>query len=215
MFKRIALLACGLVLATACTAGPADTAATATSFTDGSEYVSIPNPQRAGKDGKVEVVEVFSYGCIHCAHYEEYAEKLQKELPKDVVFRSMPAAFNDAWLPYARAFYAAKKLSALDATHAALFKAIHIDHYPIRTIDELADWYASKGVDRAAFLREANSEATTKQIQADTKLIQQWQVDGTPSIVVDGKYRSNNFGDFDKLNALTQFLVKKELAGVK
>jgi thiol:disulfide interchange protein DsbA len=208
MFKRFALIAAGLVLASACTAQPA-----ATPYVEGTQYVQIASPQRAGKDGKVEVVEVFSYGCIHCAHYEEDAEKLQKALPAGVVFRAIPASFNTAWEPYARAYYAAKKLGVLPQTHAALFKAIHVDHYPIHTMDELADFYAGKGVDRAKFLAIAKSDEVTNQLAADAKLIQAWQVDGTPTLVVNGKYRTAQVESYEQMDDMVVWLAKRELAG--
>ncbi|HVI56964.1 MAG TPA: thiol:disulfide interchange protein DsbA/DsbL [Luteibacter sp.] len=214
MFKRLSLLFVGLTLATACSAGPADPA------TDpyAGKYDTIATPQRLDpKDGKVEVVEVFSYGCIHCAHFEPTVEELQKKLPKGVAFHVVPAAFNDNWLPYAQAYYAAQKLKVDPAAHAALFKAIHTDHYPLRSIEELADWYATNyHLDKAKFLEAATKDkAIHDRILADTKLIQQWGVDGTPAIVVDGKYRPKDFKDFDELNAMTLSLVDKELKGGK
>jgi protein dithiol oxidoreductase (disulfide-forming) len=212
MFKRFTLLLSGLVLATACTAATTDAPEP---YTNGNEYVTLPNPVRDNKEGKVEVVEVFSYGCVHCAHFEPYAENIQKQLPAGVVFRSVPAVFNDAWAPYARAFYAAQKLGALNKTHAALFKAIHEDHYPIRTMDELGDFYARNGVDREAFMKIAQSDEVTQKIISDTKLIQAWQVEGTPTIIVNGKYVSKNITSFDQLAAMTQWLVKRELATAK
>ncbi|MGE7137287.1 thiol:disulfide interchange protein DsbA/DsbL [Luteibacter sp. NPDC031894] len=217
MFKRLSFLFVGLALTAACSAGPADTAA-APAYTDGQQYVATTTPQRLDpKNGKVEVVEVFSYGCIHCAHYEPYAEALQKELPKGVTFRAVPAAFNDAWLPYAQAFYAAQELGVANKAHAALFKAIHTDHYPIHTIDELADWYAQNyGVDKARFIALATKDDGIRQrILADGKLIQGWGIDGTPTIVVNGKYRSNQIKDFDELNGVAKYLVDKELKGGK
>jgi thiol:disulfide interchange protein DsbA len=218
MFKRLSFLFVGLTLATACSAGGANPAAAgaAPSFTD-DQYATIAAPVRLDpKDGKVEVVEVFSYGCIHCSHYEPKVEELQKTLPKGVVFHAIPAAFNDAWLPYAQSFYAAQKLGVLPKTHAALFHAIHDEHYPLRTLDELADWYAANaGVDKAKFLAIADSKETHDRIIADTKLIQAWGVDGTPSIIVNGKYRPAQFKDFDQLNEMTLFLVNKELKGGK
>jgi thiol:disulfide interchange protein DsbA len=217
MFKRLSILFVGLAITAACSARPADNAA-APSYTEGTQYVATPTVQRLDpKDGKVEVVEVFSYGCIHCAHYEAQAEQLQKELPKGVVFRVIPAAFNDAWLPYAQAYYAAKKLGVAEKAHAALFKAIHTDHYPIRTIEELADWYAANyGVDKAKFLDLATKDEGIRQrILADGKLIQAWGIDGTPTIVVDGKYRSAQIKDFDELNGVAKFLVDRELKGGK
>ena len=61
----------------------------------------------------------------------------------------------------------------------------------------------------------ADSKETHDRIIADTKLIQAWGVDGTPSIIVNGKYRPAQFKDFDELNAMTLFLVNKELKGGK
>jgi len=216
MFKRLSILFVGLALTAACSARPADDASAAT-YTDGQQYVATTTPARLDpKDGKVEVVEVFSYGCVHCAHYEEYAEKLQKELPKGVVYHAVPAAFNDAWLPYAQAYYAAQALKVPPAAHAALFKAIHIDHYPLRTIEELADWYkANYAVDPAKFIAAAKSDAVKKRILEDTKLIQGWGIDGTPTIVVNGKYRSNQIKNFDELNGVAKYLTDKELKGNK
>jgi len=215
MFKRLSLLFVGLALTAACSAKPAEGAPP---YTEGQQYVATTTPQRLDpKDGKVEVVEVFSYGCIHCAHYEPYAETLQKKLPKGVTFRVIPAAFNDAWLPYAQAYYAAKQLGVAEKAHAALFKAIHTDHYPIATIDELADWYAKNyGVDKARFLQLATKDDAIRQrILADGKLIQNWGIDGTPTVVVDGKYRSAQIKDFDELNGVVSYLVDKELEGGK
>jgi thiol:disulfide interchange protein DsbA len=216
MFKRFARLRAasllaGLLLASACTAtGSGDPVP----YTDGNEYITLAGPaHRYSNDGKVEVVEVFSYGCIHCAHFAPLADQMRKQLPPGVVFKLMPAAFNDEWLPYARAFYAAKKLGVLDQTHLALFQAKFGDHYPISTLDELADFYASHGVKRADFLRIASSDEVTAQIRKDAQLVQQWQVDGTPTIVVDGKYRTAGIHSLDELSALTQWLAKRELAG--
>jgi thiol:disulfide interchange protein DsbA len=132
-----------------------------------------------------------------------------------VVLKLLPAAFNDQWVPYARAYYAAKKLGVVEQTHLALFKAKFEDHYPISTLDEIADFYASHGVKRDDFMRIASSDEVTQQIRKDAALVQAWQVDGTPTIVVDGKYRSANIKTLDQLSALTQWLVKRELAGGK
>ncbi|HXP01340.1 MAG TPA: thiol:disulfide interchange protein DsbA/DsbL [Luteibacter sp.] len=217
MFKRLSILFVGLAITAACSARPADNATAAPAYAEGTQYVATPKPQRLDpNDGKVEVVEVFSYGCIHCAHYEPKVEELQKALPKGVVFHAIPAAFNDAWLPFAQAFYAEKALKVSPQAHGALFKAKFEDHYPINSLDEIADWFATKyGTDKAKFLAEANSDATKKRIEADSKLIQAWGIDGTPTIVVNGKYRSAQIKDFDELNGVAKFLIDRELKGGK
>ena len=130
-------------------------------------------------------------------------------------FKLLPAAFSDAWLPYARAYYAAEKLGVADKTHLDLFAKKFDQHYPISTLDELADYYATQGVDRAKFLAIATSPEVTQQIKKDLELIQKWGVDGTPTIVVDGKYRSNEVKTLDQLSALAQWLAQRELSGAK
>ena len=207
---RLLALLGGLLLASACSASPE----TPAPYTEGEQYVTLPAPhERLSPEGKVEVVEVFSYGCIHCAHFAPTAEQLRKSLPKGVAFKLLPAPFNDQWMPFARAYYAADKLGVVERTHLALFKAKFEDQYPINTLDELADFYASHGVNRAEFLRIANSDAATEQMKKDLALIEKWQVDGTPTIVVDGKYRSAKVKTLDELVGLTQWLVQRELAG--
>ena len=215
MFKRFArlhvvILSAGLLLASACTAQSGAPAP----YTEGTEYVTLPAPyQRYGSDGKVEVTEVFSYGCIHCAQFAPSAEKLRKQLPAGVKFELLPAPFNTEWLPFARAYYAAKQLGVVDRTHLELFAAKFGQNYPINSMDELADFYAREGVDRAQFMRIATSAETTAKLKSDLELIRKWQVDGTPTIVVDGRYRVATVHSFDEMIAVTQWLVKRELAG--
>lgn len=215
MFKRFArlhvlVLSAGLLMASACTAQSSAQAP----YTEGTEYVTLPAPhQRYSSDGKVEVTEVFSYGCIHCAQFAPVADKLRKQLPAGVKFELLPAPFNAEWLPFARAYYAARQLGVVDRTHLELFAAKFGQNYPINSMDELADFYAREGVDRAQFMRIATSAETSAKLKSDLELIRKWQVDGTPTIVVNGKYRVATVHSFDEMIAVTQWLVKRELAG--
>ena len=215
MFKRFACLPAlallsGLLLASACTAQSSDSAP----YTEGNDYVTLPAPhERYSNTGKVEVVEVFSYGCIHCAEFAPDAEKLRKELPAGVEFKLMPAPFSAEWVPFARAYYAAKQLGVVDRTHLKLFEAKFGEHYPINTMDELAAFYAREGVNRADFMRIATSEATTAKMKGDLNLLRTWQVDGTPTLVIDGKYRVINVRSRDKMLAVALWLAKREQKG--
>jgi len=208
---RLLTLLGGLLLTSACSAQSSSTAAP---YTEGSEYVTLPGPaQRYSAEGKVEVVEVFSYGCIHCAHFAPIAEKLRKELPSGVVFKLMPAPFSAEWLPFARAYYAAKQLGVVDRTHLQLFTDKFGQNYPINSMDELADFYARQGVNRADFMRIATSDEVTAKLKSDLALMQKWQVDGTPTLVIDGKYRVTGATDQEQLAAIALWLAKRELSG--
>lgn len=215
-FARLRLLCLigGLALASACTAQPGPAAATAPTYVEGTDYVTLPAPnQRYSRDGKVEVVEVFSYGCIHCSNFAPIAAAMRKQLPAGVDFKLLPAPFSAEWLPYAQAYYAALQLGVVDRTHLALFDAKFNQHYPLGSLDELADFYARQGVNRAEFMRIANSPEVAAKMKSDLALIQQWQVDGTPALIVDGKYKVTGAKTEQGLADIALWLAKRELAG--
>lgn len=213
MFKQIfrlplLILAGSLLLSANCVAQGSSNAP----YSEGSEYVTLPGPhQRYSDKGKVEVAEVFSYDCIHCAHFAPIAEKLRKELPAGVTFELVPAPFSQQWLPFARAYYAAKQLGVVNRTHLPLFVAKFGQHYPINTMGELADFYARKGVDRDKFLRIATSPAATTKLKSDLELLKKWHVDSTPTVVVNGKYRITGVQNQEEIAKVALWLAKREL----
>ncbi|MEO7431688.1 MAG: thiol:disulfide interchange protein DsbA/DsbL [Dokdonella sp.] len=215
MLKPLGLLFAALLMSVGVNAADAPATAPAkTTWEAGKSYFLIDPPQPTASGSKVEVLEVFSYACPHCAHFQPYAEQIKQALPAYATFSYMPAVFNPQWEPYARAFYAAQSLGVLDATHQALFDALHRDHLPLRTIDDLASFYAQHGVDKAKFLATAASFEVESKLSHARDIIKGAGVDGTPSILVNGKYRLNaaSAGGFPQLMELVSFLIEKEHA---
>lgn len=210
MLKRLGLLLAGLLLAS--TAVAADTKPAAPQWEAGKNYFVIDPPQPTASGDKIEVLEVFSYACPHCAHFQPYAERIKAALPSYAAFDYMPAVFNAQWEPFARAFYTAQSLGVLAKTHQALFDALHTEHVPLRSIDDLAGFYAQHGVDRAKFLATSASFEIESKLSRSIQMVKDYGIDGTPSIVVNGKYRVTgaSAGGFDQLIDLVQYLVKKE-----
>jgi protein dithiol oxidoreductase (disulfide-forming) len=238
-YLAVGLLEVGLLLTAACSAhndtdtasssGPAASASAKTAapgaFTEGKQYVRIaPSGEKAG--GPVVIVEVFSYACPHCAEFAPVFDQMRAKLPKDVQVRYMPAVFDEAWEPSARAFYAAKQLGVLQATHDAVFKAME-EHYPLNSLDDLADFYASHGVDRQKFLDAAKSPLVEAEMAADQKMEKDWGIDATPTLVVGrlqknppsawvvADYRSNEVGSYAELAKVGTFLVQQEEKAAK
>lgn len=201
---RVALLACGLVLAAACSAhndaGGSSVAASAPAapspapqFTEANQYITMkPKPGQPVPTGPVVMVEVFSYGCPHCAEFASYMDKLRAELPQGVEVRYMPAIFSQDWVPFAQAFYAARELGVVAKTHDKLFQA-KLQHYPLNSLEDLADFYARQGVDHDKFMAAATSAATTQQMNQDMQTEFTWGVDSTPTLVV-GRLQSDAKG---------------------
>ncbi|MFC4819682.1 thiol:disulfide interchange protein DsbA/DsbL [Dokdonella ginsengisoli] len=214
MLKHLGPLLAGVLLVSA--AAKAETAAApAAGWEAGKNYFAIDPPQPTASGDKVEVLEVFSYACSHCANFQPYAEQLKASLPAYASFGYMPAVFNAQWEPFARAYYAAQSLGVLDKTHQALFDALHRDRVPLRTIDDLAGFYAQHGVDKAKFLSAANSFEVESKLSRARELVKNFGVDGTPSIVVAGKYRvtAQSAGGYPKLIELVDYLAEKEHGG--
>jgi thiol:disulfide interchange protein DsbA len=214
MLKRLLFLLAGMLLVSIANAAdaPAAAAAAKTDWVAGQHYFVIDPPQKTASGSQVEVLEVFSYACPHCAHFQPYAEQIKQALPAYASFSYMPAVFNAQWEPYARAYYAAESLGVLATTHQALFDALHRDHAQLRTLDELASFYAQHGVDKAKFLSIAGSFEVESKLARSRDVVKADGIDGTPSIVVNGKYRASgaSAGGYPQLIELVNWLVQKE-----
>lgn len=177
------LLACAALLAPAATPGQAPVPGTDYEpIEDGAPWQPL--------DGKVEVVEVFAYWCPHCAEFEPAVKTWRSKLPKDVRFTYLPGVFdpNDA---FAYAWFAARALGVAERNHDALFQAIHTERTLPRnaTMDELAQWFAGRGVDEAKFRAAMASPAVAAQVRRAREFAVRSQVGGTPTIIVNGKFQ--------------------------
>jgi thiol:disulfide interchange protein DsbA len=215
MLKYLIVLAAGLFAVSACNAEDA-AAGAQRQWQAGQDYALITPPQPVAGD-KLVVTEVFSYACPHCAHFQPYAEELKSKLPSGVTFTLLPAVFNAQWEPFARAFYTAKSLGLLDKTHQALFDAIHRDHQPLNSIQDLANlFYANYGANPGTFLSTATSFVIEGEMAQGNELVRKYGVDATPTLIIDGKYRvTANSGRgiaFPEMVQIALSLVQQELA---
>ncbi|MBS7458035.1 thiol:disulfide interchange protein DsbA/DsbL [Coralloluteibacterium stylophorae] len=182
---------------------------------EGTHYVRIAQPvELAPTPGKIEVVEMFGYTCPHCAALEPVLDNWKADLPADVEFRYLPAAFGGYWVPYARAFFAAETLGLVDATHNAMFQAIHVERaLPVspQAAPQIAEWYGQHGADAEAFASTMDSFAINAKLARSNQLAQQWGIEGTPSIVVDGKYRVMTTREgFERMLQTVDYLIDQE-----
>jgi len=145
----------------------------------------------------------------------------------------LPAAFrpDENWVVYQRAYYAAQALGvadkSLDAMFDATWKTGETATYNLKgtglkpkeawpTIEDIAQFYAKNfGVDAKEFVAVANSFSVNTKMKRADDLIKAYGIDGTPSMVVNGKYRygPSTAGGYAQTIELTQWLVAKEQAG--
>jgi thiol:disulfide interchange protein DsbA len=159
--------------------------------TEGVDYVVVEGAQPYRPlQGKVEVVEVFAYSCSHCADFQPKLDAWRHKLPRDVRFTFVPSAAVGSE-PLSRAYFAAESLGAVETVHAALFRAMHDDGtMPMNPSDsELQDWLVGQGLPAAKLKAAWNSPAMIANLRHANDFEQAVGVEGTPTLVVNGKYR--------------------------
>ena len=178
----------------------------------GIDYEVLPQAIRTANPSKIEVNEVFHYGCIHCFNFEKTIHPWTEKLADDVDFQRTPAIWQSALEPYARAYYTAKLLKVLDKTHVPLFEAIHVNRQSIRSEQDLVKFFGQQGVDEAKFTKVYNSFGVNSMIgQAKARAIG-YRTQGTPEMVVNGKYRvtTRMSKNFNGMLEVATFLIEKE-----
>lgn len=167
-------------------------------------------------NGKIEVVEVFGYICPACARFEPMFSAWKAKAPADVRVRYVAAPFGPQWIPYARAYYVSEAMGLVEKTHTALFHAIHLEHSlpgEGEKPDEAAivAFYAKHGADPKRFLADMHSFATDAKINRGKQFMLRTGVGGTPTLIVDGKYRVLGHSYEDMLR-ITDQLIQMERA---
>ena len=214
----LALTGCEKVPPRATPATATDAAPAASAAVVGRDYVDIANGQPfAPQAGKGEVVEVFGDTCPHCAHFEPMLEAWAAKQPADVSLVRVPAPFGGWWQPFAKAYYAADSMGLVDKTHAAMFDAIHVQKTlpsppAIATDAQVAAFYAKHGADAAEFEKRMNGEGVAQKLARASAFIERSGVDGTPTLVVDGKYRVIGQSPEDALRIVDALVARERAA---
>ena len=207
MIQKV-ILALGLLL------GSQLAMAQAEPYQEGVHYFKIDQVPADTGSGTVEVTELFSYGCSHCNTFEPYLESWNQTKPDNVVFNRIPVAFGrKAWEMMARAYITTEMLGIADDSHMAMMDAIWKEKRQFRTVDELADFYTGFGVEKSAFLSNFQSFAADSTLRKSQRDVQLFGITGTPSMVVNRKYRvtsNKNVRGFNEMLDIVDYLVSKE-----
>jgi thiol:disulfide interchange protein DsbA len=200
-----------------------------TQWSEGKNYFTVtPALRTTVPAGKIEVTEVFSYGCPHCSQFRPVVKQLKASLPPNVVFTMVPASFNPSedWPMFQRAYVTAEALGIAERANDGIFDAVWksgelavVDlqtnrlKSPEPSIQDAAKVYNKlTGVPVDKFLAVSQSFAVEVKMKADDAYLLHGQVDSTPTIVVNGKYRltTETAGGADQVVQLVKFLINKE-----
>jgi protein dithiol oxidoreductase (disulfide-forming) len=177
-----------------------------------SGYELISPAQPVSDPSKVEVIEFFWYGCPHCYHFESELSSWLKKKPANVTFIRQPAVFNEHWAAHAKAFYTAEALGVLEKMHADFYDAVQNKKRALESEDDLADFFAEHGVDKNDFHKAYKSFSVDTRTRQAEALGPRYGITGTPSLVINGKYRvsGSTAKSFGNMLEITDALIKQE-----
>jgi thiol:disulfide interchange protein DsbA len=185
----------------------------------GVDYVAIPNGQPFDPaNGQVEVVEVFGYVCPACNMLQPLVRAWKASMPANVRFTYVPAQFGGVWDRYARAYYASEALGLVPRTHDLMYNAIHLEQTlkgerGEDSVQDIAAFYARFGADPQQFASTMASFGIDGKLRKAKQFTQRVGIEGTPTVIINGKYRVLGKTREDELRIADQ-LITQELAAL-
>jgi len=188
-------------------------------FTEGEHFVRlVPTQPTLGGADKVEVAEFFYYQCPHCFTFEPIIKGWAENKPANVRFVQVPAMWNQMLVLHGRMFYTNEVLARngvikdAEAFNTAVYQEIHSRNNRLLSEATIQKLFERFGVSADDF------DATWKSFEVDQKmrvaadLARRYSVASTPTIVVNGKYRTSGAeaGTYGKLLELIDELVARE-----
>jgi thiol:disulfide interchange protein DsbA len=155
------------------------------------EYRLIaPQPVETGE--RIEVIDFFWYGCPYCNELQPALDEWTKRKPADVTVRRIPVVLRDTWAPHARIYYALELLGEAERLHAQVYRSYHVEELHMSKPDVMEQWAVRNGIERRRWLDAYYSPEVDARIARAAHATKRYDVQGTPSLVVDGRYLTSS-----------------------
>ena len=185
-------------------------------YQEGVHYDLIEPAIHTGSSDRVVVTEFFSYGCGHCYNFEPLLESFESRLPEGVVVQRTPVIWdnNSGMKLLAKTYYAVEVLNVFEPVHGAVFDTIHRQRKRLSSPEAVRAVFVDNGVDAKDFDRAFGSFGIDSMVRQAAARTEGARVQGTPSLMVNGKYRidTQQAGSQTNMLKITAFLADKELA---
>jgi len=185
-------------------------------FEEGVDYITLDKrvPADVGA-GKIEIIEFFWYSCPHCNAFEPRFASWIKSAPKDLVVKRAPVRFREDFEAQQRMYYVLEALNKVEALHAQVFKAIHVDRLNLSTSENLANWAVAHGIDKNKFMETFNSFGVATQAKRAAQLQEAFKVQGVPALGVAGRFYTDGSlaGTMDRALQVVEYLVNEVRKG--
>jgi len=154
----------------------------------GTQYLVLPSAQPTDTGKKVEVIEFFAYYCPHCYAFEPALESWVSKQGDNIVFKRVHVPRDASVLPQQRLFYTLDAMGLLNQYHQKVFDAMHQQHLRLASDEEVFDWAARNGIDRAKFIDTYRSFGIQAKLRRASAMMDAYGVDRWPLVVIDGRF---------------------------
>lgn len=156
------------------------------------EYLVLQTPQEAKTaDKKIEVIEFFMYHCPACYALEPALAEWLKKQDGKVAFRRIHLPYQGADDPEAHLFLTLNALGLEKTLHEKVLHSWHVERTRLRNDEDNLAWAVKNGIAREKFLEAYRSFSVATARTRLPKLVQNYQIQNTPTFVVDGRFLSN------------------------
>lgn len=155
------------------------------------EYRLI-EPQKPETGDRIEVIDFFWYGCPYCNELQPALEDWIKRKPGDVALRRIPVILRDTWAPHARIYYTLELLGEVERLHLKVYHSYHVEELHMSKPDVMERWAVKNGIERTRWLDAYHSPEVDAKVARAQRLTKAYDVQGTPSLVVDGRYLTSS-----------------------
>jgi thiol:disulfide interchange protein DsbA len=160
----------------------------ATEPQDGAGYLTLAPPQPTDSGRKVEVIEFFAYYCPHCYAFEPVLAAWVRRQGDNIVFRRVHVPRDVHVAPQQRLFFTLKAMGLLEQYHDKVFAAMHVDRLRLDSDEQVFDWIAKNGIDRARFIDTYRSFGIQQRLRRADAMMDAYRVDRWPVVVIDGRF---------------------------
>ena len=185
-------------------------------YEEGVHYELIEPAIHTGVSDRVVVTEFFSYGCGHCYNFEPLLESFDARLPDGVMLQRTPVIWNNnpGMKLLAKTYYAVEVLDVFEPVHGAVFNAIHRQRKRLSSPQAVKAVFVENGVSDSDFDRAFGSFGIDSMVRQAAARTEGARINGTPSLMVNGKYRidTRQAGSQANMLKIAAFLADKELA---
>lgn len=154
----------------------------------GTGYLTLNAAQPTDTGKKIEVIEFFAYYCPHCYAFEPQLAAWVKKQGDNVVLKRVHVSAGGGALAQQRLFYTLDAMGLLEQYHAKVFEAMHVKRLRLGSDEQVIDWAAQAGIDRAQFIATYNSFGIQARLRRAGAMMDAYGVEYWPMVVVDGRF---------------------------